>query len=81
MIKITKTKIDLNVDEFKNEVIELCKTIEKHNPYAYGISVQTLNKKFGIRLTIFDFYELSEKLGFTIRRNKFWYFSQVIRNE
>lgn len=81
MIKIIKTKIEVDVEQFKNEVIELCKTIEKHSPSTYGISVQTLNKKFGIRLTVFDFYELSEKLGFTVRRGKFWYFSQVIRNE
>lgn len=81
MIKVTKTKIELNVDEFKNEVVELCKTIEKHSPSTYGINYKTLNTKFGIKLNKYDFYELSEKLGFTIRRGEFWYFSQVIRNE
>ncbi|MNL28518.1 hypothetical protein D3C87_1501630 [compost metagenome] len=81
-LKITKTKIEVNTEEFKKEVVELCELILKHNPSTFGIALKTLNSSFGIRLNDIDFYKLSEELGYTVRRGNVWYFSQILnKNE
>lgn len=77
-IKITKTKVEVNTEEFKKEVVELCELILKHNPNTFGIALKTLNSSFGIRLSIVDFYKLSEELEYTVRRGNVWYFSQIL---
>lgn len=77
-IKITKTKVEVNTEEFKKEVIELCELILKHSPSTYGLTLKRLNTSFGIRLSVIDFYKLSEELNYTVRRGDVWWFSQIL---
>jgi len=79
MIDVERRTISLNRTGFKNSVKMLCRRIRKHNPNQYGIGVKQLNEHFKIKLTLTDFYELSEVLEFTVRRGKFWYFDEVLK--
>lgn len=78
MINIERRTIDVNKVSFMNEVKILCRTMKKHNPGLLGIGIRNLNEHFKIRLTITDFYKLSELLELRVRRGKFWYFDEVI---
>lgn len=81
-LKITKTKIEVNTEEFRKDLIELCELILKHSPNTFGIGLKTLNSSFGIKLSAIDFYKISEELGYSVRRGNVWYFSQILnKNE
>ena len=77
MIKIEKRTIEICLEEFREELIELCKLTKKHSGSTIGISTKDINEHFGLKLKITDFYVLSEQLGYKVRRGKFWYFDDM----
>ena len=77
MIKIEKRAIEISIEEFREELIELCKLTKKHNGSTIGISAKGINDHFGLKMKITDFYILSEQLGYRVRRGKFWYFDDM----
>jgi len=64
MINIQKRKIELNTEEFREELKEVCKLIKKHNPSSFGITIKGINEHFGVKLKITDFYILCDILGY-----------------
>jgi len=77
MIIVEKRKIELSLEEFEGEVIELCKLIKKHNSNVIGIGVKNLNEHFKLKLNTTDFFILSEQLNFKVKYGKFWYFEDI----
>ena len=77
MINIEKRIIEICLEEFREEIIELCKLIKKHNGSRIGIGVKDINEHFELKMKISDFYFLSEQLGYKVRRGKFWYFDDM----
>jgi hypothetical protein len=77
MIKIEKRTIEICLEEFREELIELCKLTKKHSGATIGINAKGINEHFGLKMKITDFYVLSEQLGYKVRRGKFWYFDDM----
>ncbi|QQV90548.1 hypothetical protein Danklef1_64 [Polaribacter phage Danklef_1] len=77
MIKVEKRTIEICLEEFREELIELCKLIKKHNGSRIGIGVKDINEHFKLKMKISDFYVLSEQLKYNVRRGKFWCFDDM----
>jgi hypothetical protein len=65
-IEITKTKVSINKDEFKNELITLAKRLKEHVPSQIGITLIVLKKELGLKLSPLQFAELTNELGFNL---------------
>ena len=67
MIRIQKRTLELNTEEFREELIQVCKLIKKHNPSSFGITMKGINEHFGIKLKTTDYYMLCDELGYKTR--------------
>ena len=68
--KITKQTIEVNEDELKAEIIDLCKRIKKAMPNVIGIGRTTLKQELGLNLSQLQFIELCQKLQLPLWLNK-----------
>lgn len=67
MITIEKRNIELNTEEFREELIEVCKLIKRNSPLSFAITIKGINEHFGLKLKTTDFYILCEQLGYKPR--------------
>ena len=80
MITIEKRKIELNIEEFRCELLEVCRLLKRHSPSTFGITIKGINEHFGIKLKTTDFYLLCEELGYKSRqgrRNRYLNFDDI----
>lgn len=68
-IQITKTKVTVDLDGFKTELIELAQRIKESMPSQVGITIIVLKKELGIKLTPLQFRELAKKLELNVSPN------------
>lgn len=61
MIKITKREIEVNVDEFIKELYELSLIYKRNSPRTIGFKPRLIIKEFGLKMTVGDFYKLTEE--------------------
>lgn len=75
--KITKITIEVNEEELKAEIIDLCKRTKKAFPNVIGIGAAALKSELGLKLTQLQFVELCGKLGLPLWLNKFISFKKL----
>jgi len=68
--KITKQVIEVNEEELKAEILDLCKRYKKAFPNLIGIGVTGLKSELGLKLTPLQFIELCKKLELPLWMNK-----------
>lgn len=78
MIKIEKRIIEVDIQQFKNELKKLAELNKKHNGSLIGISYKKINEIFKLKLQDMDFFELSEKLNLKVWRGQFWMIDDLI---
>jgi len=78
MIKITKTKIEVDLPEFKKELKSFTEKYIKYNPYVFAITLKCLNEHFETKIKSIEFYELSDSLGLKVWNGKGWYVKDIL---
>jgi hypothetical protein len=69
--KITKQIIEVNEEQLKAEILDLCKRCKKAFPNQIGVGATTLKTELGLKLTPLQFIELCTKLQLPVYLNKF----------
>ncbi|AZA49722.1 hypothetical protein EG346_16730 [Chryseobacterium carnipullorum] len=84
MITIEKRKIEVSIPEFKEEVKELCRLLKRNSRNTIGIGEKTLNSHFKTKLTVTDFYILTEQLEYRLystTKGKYWSIEDILKED
>lgn len=68
-IKITKSTIEVNPDEFYQEIKTICQQIQKFNKSQIGAKYPVFKRALGLKITELEFFNLCEQAGITVRKN------------
>jgi hypothetical protein len=69
--------IEVNEEQLKAEILDLCKRSKKAFPNVIGIGATTLKSELGLKLTALQFVELCRKLELPLWMNKVISFKQL----
>lgn len=78
-IKITKTTISLNKEQFKQELVDLAKKLKELTPSQIGIAAIVLKKELNLKLSPLQFAELAKDLGFKLHLEKFILIKDILK--
>ncbi len=69
MIQITKTTIEVDLVQFKEEIRRVCERSASHNFQIIGSGFPIFKKELGLKLTHLQFFDLCVQCGIEVRRN------------
>jgi len=80
MIKIEKRIIEVNEEQFKDEVISLLKRYSKINKSYIAIGFKSFKEELKLKITELEFLELCLKTGLELHNNKTVLISNITLN-
>lgn len=69
MIQITKTTIEVDLIQFKNEIRQICERSEVHNRSLIGSKFAKFKRELGLKISELQFFDLCVQCGIEVRRN------------
>lgn len=69
MIQITKTTIEVEPIQFKDEIRQICERSEIHNRSLIGTKFPKFKRELGLKITELQFFDLCVQCGIEVRRN------------
>lgn len=69
MITITKTIIEVDLVQFKEEIRQICERISNHNRSRIGTKFTEFKRELGLKITELQFFDLCVQCGIEVRRN------------
>jgi hypothetical protein len=68
-IKIVKTEIEVNLDEFRAEVGNVCRLCKNANISQFAAKFPVFKRELGLKLTELQFFDICMYAGIEVRRN------------
>lgn len=69
MMQITKTTIEVNLVQFKEEIKKVCERVSNHNRSRVGTKFNEFRRELGLKITELQFFDLCVQCGIEVRRN------------